>query len=297
MSDAYTAGGDALGTDQGPHTATDDDPGVHLTDLVQQEQRSEPMLNNNVRGQEGSKEPWYHFNDGERILEGKGDMPEWFNSKTFKSIEEQAKAHPELRKLYNDKFKGKSGAPKDGYTYDLSQEMVDKNYKFDSSNSHYQDFLDLSEQNELSQDLVEKMTDLYIESTNKGMDAQKENYQKYQDEQFHQLSPEEKNGFETAIKHAANNPDVDTADLNVLLEDLTTAAGIRAFTRLINTDNYSNLPGPEVSRSKDSYHRQNELRDKLQSIQHLRGHAKEAAKKSLRGEYEDEYGDGYRTFG
>ncbi len=95
----------------GDHTSLNDDPGVSLTDLV--ETPTDPMggSNRNVHNDSGPMEDWYYSQqEGQPVL-GRGDKPEWFNEKTFKSVEEQAKAYPELRKLYNSKLKGLSGAP------------------------------------------------------------------------------------------------------------------------------------------------------------------------------------------
>jgi len=277
-------------------TSLDTDPGTQLTDLVQQEPTAEPMLNNNVRGQEGSLEDWYWFNNDNGEVKGDGAAPEWFNSKTFKSVEDQAKAHPELRKLYNEKLKGLSGAPEDGYTYDMPKEYMEKGYKYNTDDPHYQDFLDLAQSNELSQDMVNQMTDMLVESVNQGASKQRESYQEYQDKQYNELTNGDKENFESAIRVAANNPNVNQEHLNVLLEDLTSSAAIRAFSSLINEHNYSSVPGPEVHSPRDSYERQNELRDRLAGLQHMRGNQRETARKALIRDYEDQY-PGERTFG
>lgn len=278
-------------------TSLDVDPGTHLTDLVQQEPHTEPMLNNNnVRGQEGALPDWYWFKNDDTEVKGEGAPPEWFNSKTFKSIEDQAKAHPELRKLYNEKLKGLSGAPQDGYTYDMPKEFAERGYQYNTDNPYYQDFLDLAHKNELSQDMVNQMTDMLVESVNVGVQNQEQSYKEHTDSQYNQLTNGDKDQFETAIKMAVNTPNVDKTHLNTLLEELTTADSIKAFTALITQNKYSALPGPEVNAPRDSYERQNELRDRLHALKNLRGQQHTAAKAALIRDYEELY-PGVKEFG
>lgn len=66
-------------------------------------------------------------NDGWYLSEGvkgEGDAPEWFDSKRFKSVDQQAKSYLELEK----KFGAHRGAPKDGYAipvgFDGEDELV-----------------------------------------------------------------------------------------------------------------------------------------------------------------------------
>ena len=148
------------------------EPGVGLVDLVETDADQVGGGNNNVRGKEGSIEEWFWVNNDDTQIPGKGEPPSWYNNKTFKSVEEQAKAHPELRKLYNDKLKGLSGAPEGDYTYDYPEDFVEKGYEYDTSNPYYQDFLDLARNNGVSQELVEQMTDLVVESQNVSRETQ-----------------------------------------------------------------------------------------------------------------------------
>lgn len=279
------------------HSSTDTDPGIHLTDLVQQERTDDTqMLNNNVRGQDGSIEGWLWSDNEHGQVVGDGSPPEWFNSKTFKTVEEQAKAHTQLRKLYNDKLKGLSGAPEEGYTYELPQEFEEKGYIYDTQNPFYKDFLDLCKSNDVSQDMVNQMTDMLVESSNIDSEKRHQKYEEYIDREYNELTNGDKDEFETAVRIAANNPKVDRAGLNNLLEELQTAESIRAFSSLIKETNYASIPSPDVVRQKDSWTRQNELRDRLASLDGLKGQQRENAKKALYRDYADEY-PGERTFG
>jgi len=285
-----------VGEDQG-YSSLDTDPGNQLTDLVQQDTDNRaPLLNNNVRGEAGALDGWLWSDNEHGQVVGDGSPPDWFNSKTFKTVEEQAKAHTQLRKLYNDKLKGLSGAPEEGYAYDLPKEFVDKGYTYDTSNPYYKDFLDICKSNEVSQDMVNQMTDMLVESVNAETLKSDQDYDAHIDNEYSQLTNGDKDQFEVAVKMAATNPHVDRDSLNQLLEEIQTAGAIKAFTTLVNEHNYANIPGPESIRQKDSWTRQNELRDRLQSLDKLKGQQRENAKKALYRDYEDEY-PGERDFG
>lgn len=280
----------------GEHSSLNDDPGISLTDLVQTE--SDPMsgTNNNVHGQSGSKEDWFWVDNDNHSIPGNGEAPDWFNSKTFKSIEEQAKAHPELRKLYNNKLKGLSGAPEDGYEYELPQEYVEKNWEYNTSDPGYQDFLSLARENGFSQDLVNEMTDMLVQNTNRMGEKQTQKQSETMDTELNKLTLGDTDAFESAIRMAANSPNVDRSDLNVLLDNLNNAEAIKAFTSLMNEHNYSQIPGPEVGAVPDVGAQQDALRARLAGLDKLRGTAKEKAKQALYRDYETGY-PGDRSFG
>lgn len=67
-----------------------------------------------------SQDGWY-LSEG---VKGEGEAPEWFDSKRFKSVDQQAKSYLELEK----KFGAHRGAPKDGYQlpegYSQEDELV-----------------------------------------------------------------------------------------------------------------------------------------------------------------------------
>ncbi len=270
------------------------EPGVGLVDLVETDADHVGGGNNNVRGKEGSIEEWFWVNNDDSQIPGKGEPPVWYNQKTFKSVEEQAKAHPELRKLYNDKLKGLSGAPEGDYSYDFPEDFVEKGYEYDTSNPYYQDFLDLARNNGVSQELVEQMTDLVVESQNVSRETQTARAEESMNEEFNHLTNGDRHGFERAVKTAANNPNVDKEQLNILLENLTTADSIKAFTALLHEPDYARVPGPEVHAVRDGAARQNNLRERLAKLQTMRGQAKEDFKRALYRDYEEEYpGDQY----
>jgi len=286
---------EAIGT-VGEHTALNDDPGVALTDLVQSETDPIAQGNNNVHGQSGSREEWFWSDNENGSVAGKGEAPEWFNSKTFKTVEEQAKAHGELRKLYNQKMKGLSGAPDEGYEYEIPEEYASKEWKYNTDDPGYQDFLHLARDNGFSQELVSEMTDMLVENSNMQREHESMRTEERMSAEMDKLSLGDTDAFEAAIRGAANNPSVQKADLNVLLDNLNSAEAIRAFTSLMNEHNYSYVPGPEVGRSPDIDAQQDSLRSRLSGLSGLRGSAKESAKRQLYRDYEALY-PGEKSFG
>jgi len=267
---------EALGS-VGEHSSLNDDPGISLTDLVQSEVDPIAETNNNVHGQSGSREEWYWVNNDNSSIPGSGQPPDWFNGKTFKSVEEQAKAHPELRKLYTEKVKGLSGAP-------------------DTDDPGYQDFLHLARDNGFSQELVTELTDMLVENTNRQNEHNTMRQEEVIDGEMNKLSMGDTEAFESAIMMAANNPNVERADLNVLLDNLNNAEAIRAFTSLMHEHNYSPIPGPEVGAVPPMEAQQDQLRSRLSELSKLRGTAKENAKRQLYRDYESLY-PGEKSFG
>ena len=286
---------EAIGT-VGEHTSLNDGPGVSLTDLVQTEADPIAQGNNNVHGQSGSRGEWFWSDNEAGAVAGKGDAPEWFNSKTFKTVEDQAKAHGELRKLYNQKMKGLSGAPDEGYEYEMPEEYTSKEWKYNTDDPGYQDFLHLARENGFSQDLVNEMTDMLVQNTNMQREHEGMRNEESISSEMDKLSMGDTEAFESAIRSAANNPNVQKEDLNVLLDNLNNAEAIKAFTSLMNEHNYSYVPGPEVGRAPDLEHQQDTLRSRLSQLSGLRGAAKESAKRQLYRDYEDIY-PGEKSFG
>ena len=286
---------EAIGT-VGEHTATNDDPGIALTDLVDTPTDTVSNSNRNIHGDSGAVEDWFYSSqDGSEVM-GKGDMPEWFNNKTFKSVEEQAKAYPELRKLYNNKLKGMSGAPEDGYQYEMPEEYAAKDWKYNTEDPGYQDFLHVARDNGLSQELVNEFTDMLVENTNRQQELTETRRQESMDNEINRLSVGDTDKFEAAIKMAASNPDVNREDLNVLLDNLNNAESIKAFTSLMNQHNYSLVPGPDVAIAPSVVDQQDALRQRLGNLDKLRGHAREKEKQRLYRDYEA-VNPGDRSFG
>ena len=265
------------------HESQQDSGAPSLTDLVERRD-----THGSTDRAEHPEWYWARGEDGES--KGAGEPPDWFNHKTFKSVEEQAKAHTELRKLYNTKLKGHSGAPEERYSYKFSDEMSEKGYAYDLENPYYKDFLDYAQEQDLSQEVVTNLTDMLIDSVNTAATSEQEASSNTQEQELSLLSNGEQQAFEDAVRMAANNNSIEKDNLNDLLDGLTTAASIKAFTSLANT--FSTAPMPRsnaVNPYVDPYDRQLELRERLAKVSKMSGRSYTEAKAKLDRDYEREY--------
>jgi hypothetical protein len=105
-----------------------------------------------VQIQSGAEEPsqpqesdWYYAEG----IPGTGEKPDWFNNKTFKTIEEQAKASLELRKALGER----TAAP-EKYEINLGEDY--KDFKFNQEDQLYKFWEDFSKEAKLPQELFSK---------------------------------------------------------------------------------------------------------------------------------------------
>lgn len=80
---------------------------TETTETSTQEQSTETTTTETTTEETTTEEGSFLFDDG---VVGKGEAPEWFNSKKYKTVAEQAKGYNELE----GKFGAFKGAPKDG---------------------------------------------------------------------------------------------------------------------------------------------------------------------------------------
>lgn len=105
-----------------------------------------------AEGKEGAEAPEWFWSDG---VKGEGEPPEWFKADKYKTIEEQAKAYPELAK----KLGSFTGAPE---TYELSlPEGVEG--EFDPEHPILQRFMDRAKEAGMSQELFTATLHDFIE--------------------------------------------------------------------------------------------------------------------------------------
>jgi len=91
---------------------------------------------------EDAEAKWY-LSEG---VAGDGEVPEWFKSDKYKTVDEQAKAYQELEK----RFGAFTGAPKDGvYKINMPEGLVGE---FDTDNQLFQDLNKWATDSQLSQD-------------------------------------------------------------------------------------------------------------------------------------------------
>lgn len=138
-------------------------------------QLMEEATNGEEGGGMGASTPsWYYsapVEESEGIeprdgVAGNGDVPEWFDVSKYKSIEEQAKAYPELSK----RFGGFIGAPEE---YELN-----KDYQDMADDPLIQNVMEWGKEKNLSNDafneLIERYTTLQADMQEKAMQAEME---------------------------------------------------------------------------------------------------------------------------
>jgi hypothetical protein len=95
-------------------------------------------------------------------LKGEGDKPVWLGEK-FKSVQDQAKAYPELEK----KFGGFKGAP-DEYEIAIPDELS-STVDIDVDSEPFKQFEEFAKESNMSQELFEKCTNFHLEAINEAL--------------------------------------------------------------------------------------------------------------------------------
>ena len=91
-------------------------------------------------------------------VQGVGDRPEWFNDARYKTVEEQAKAHPELEK----KFGGFTGAPE---KYEVTlHEDIPEGIKLDPDSEEFQAFAQLAKDSNMNNQTFNGIINQYMKS-------------------------------------------------------------------------------------------------------------------------------------
>lgn len=103
-----------------------------------------------------AEQPKWYFADG---TPGKGDAPIWFKADKYKTVEEQAKAYPDLEK----RFGAFKGAPKDG-KYAMPEKLPDGVVgEFDADHPIFQKFSAWAADKQFSQDSYGELLGLFAE--------------------------------------------------------------------------------------------------------------------------------------
>jgi hypothetical protein len=100
-------------------------------------------------------------------IPGQGPKPDWFNDAKYKTLSEQAKAHPELRKLLG----GFTGAPE---TYELSLEPQFNEITIDAENPLYKTVQGWAKDNNMSQDAFNSLVNSYVAAETDSQNAENE---------------------------------------------------------------------------------------------------------------------------
>ncbi len=193
---------------------------------------------------------WYYDKD----VPGEGKRPEWMDDKfqeQYGDIMTAAKGVSGLR----SKLGGFTGAPEDGYTYEISEEFSGA-LEFDEENPLYQSFSKFAQEKNMSQETFKQCLDLY--TANQYMELQSESQDNTVNAQteIQKLGDnfeERKQGLEAWVResmpeaeavHIINN--VKTADQFQLLEQMK--RGSSQSTMPLSSHNVSSGPTLEEYR-------------------------------------------------
>lgn len=184
---------------------------------------------------------WYYA-DG---VAGKGDKPEWFNDKTFKTIEEQARAQNEARK----RLGGFVGAPEEGYELNLEEDLADLGLNEDDGILNQ--IADSAQELNMSQEGFNQLLNVYGTGMQEAMQqVEEENQQEYEAE-LTKLGPNGKEELKLIKQWSQNNiaPEMQQEFYGML----TSADRVKIFINLMDKIVPTRLshipPGTGLSRS------------------------------------------------
>lgn len=89
-------------------------------------------------------------------VSGEGDKPEWFKNDKYKTVEDQAKAYPELE----SKFGAFVGAPEE-YTINISEELAENGVEFNADDPLVEEAFKFAKESNMSQEGFDNMLNLY----------------------------------------------------------------------------------------------------------------------------------------
>ena len=220
-------------------------------------------------------------------LIGQGEKPEWFNNKTFKTVSDQAKAYPELQKLYNNKLQGFTGAPEDGYTFELSEELTEAGFDYDANNAYFKDFAEACKESGMNQETFQKSMDIAtnylhsvqqsrVETINNAIDTQME-------EELNTLDKSIKDEFVQYVDVAGNLPGITSDELNHFVDNLNDAQLVKTFNKMMASTRVSQVPTSNSAPSLDTHE---SLRLELKRVHSMpRGPARDLAQQQLNERY------------
>ncbi len=105
---------------------------------------------------DGGSADWYLSEN----VKGEGEAPEYFNSKKYKTLADQAKAYPELAK----KMGAYTGAPEE---YELNlPESVQDSVIIDAEDQRTKDFLAYAKESGISQEFMDKALEFHANTIN-----------------------------------------------------------------------------------------------------------------------------------
>lgn len=108
---------------------------------------------------------------------GNGEKPEWFDEKKYKTIQDQAKGLPGIRKILGEH----DGAP-DEYEVNISEDLKKSGLEIDKEDLLIKQFSEIAKETHMSQRAFDKVVNMYLENYKQSLPSQEEIEQAYQEE-------------------------------------------------------------------------------------------------------------------
>ena len=219
-------------------------------------------------------------------VKGEGPIPEGFNNKTFKYVQDAAKAHGELQSHHSKKLAGFTGAPEGDYELGLTEAASELGIELNSDDPNIAKFAEFAKSKNMNQETFTELLSMSQmenhqatqESAEAVINAVNENV----DVQLAEFGEQNREKFVQAVNMAANMPGVSEEGLNDVLDGITTANGLKTFIDMVNSSNPSSIP---ATPGEVSYNDHNALRTKLAEVKKMSGPARANAEKALYAEY------------
>ena len=219
-------------------------------------------------------------------VKGEGPIPEGFNNKTFKYVQDAAKAHGELQSHHSKKLAGFTGAPEGDYELGLTEAASELGIELNSDDPNIAKFAEFAKSKNMNQETFTELLSMSQmenhqatqESAEAVINAVNENV----DVQLAEFGEQNREKFVQAVNMAANMPGVSEEGLNDVLDGITTANGLKTFIDMVNSSNPSSIP---TTPGEVSYNDHNALRTKLAEVKKMSGPARANAEKALYAEY------------
>lgn len=192
-------------------------------------------------------------------IPGKGEKPEYFNDKTFKTLADQAKAQTELRK----KLASFTGAPEEGYEVNLKEEMNEV-VALDEEDPMLNQFADMASEMNMSQEGFDQCVNSFVEEGVKFIEEEKIRVETEQKEYWNgeykklgQNGPEDVKILQQWGQH--NIPE----ELQNAFEDSVNSADmVKIFSLLMDKIIPSNVSHISAGTGLSRHHIQEMMRDK-----------------------------------
>jgi hypothetical protein len=159
-------------------------------------------------------------------IPGKGEKPEYFNDKTFKTLADQAKAQTELRK----KLASFTGSPEEGYEISLKEELA--SVEMDEEDPLLNQFAELASEMNMSQDGFNQVLNFYVEENAKFAQEESTQQETYWKAEYEKLGPNGAEDLKLLKQWAQHNiPD----EMQSAFDDMvTTADSVKIFNLLMD---------------------------------------------------------------